>query len=223
MEAILRLQGICKAYHQRPILQDFSLEIHPGDFILLTGESGIGKTTLLNIMAGFEQPDAGSVIFEHTELTKASQRVKMQLYRQKMSFVFQHGNLVKDRSVKWNLELPLIPLGVSKAEKEKRIAAALEEVNLSCLLTEKVVCLSGGEMRRLAVARALIKPFDLLFLDEPTASLDHESAETIVRVLEKYKQQGKTIVTSTHDTELFMTLATSIVQVQAPSAAHSQN
>ena len=64
-------------------------------------------------------------------------------------------------------------------------------MNLSCLLTEKVVCLSGGEMRRLAVARALIKPFDLLFLDEPTASLDHESAETIVRVLEKYKQQGK--------------------------------
>ena len=78
-------------------------------------------------------------------------------------------------------------------------------------------------MRRLAVARALIKPFDLLFLDEPTASLDHESAETIVRVLEKYKQQGKTIVTSTHYTEHFTTLATSIVQVQAPSAAHSQN
>ena len=147
MDSMLSLQGINKAYHKHVIIHDLSIEIHQGDFVMIMGESGSGKTTLLNIMSGFEQPDSGKVFYNEIELSKASRHTKMILYREHMSFVFQHGNLVNDRSIRWNLELPLVPMGLSRLEKEKQIASVLTEVGLDCDPTEKVICLSGGEMR----------------------------------------------------------------------------
>lgn len=186
MAPILRLRGVSKSYGEsgrRQVLQGISLDLAAGEYVAIMGESGIGKSTLLNLVAGLDAADAGSIALDGTELSALGDREWTLLRRRAMGFVFQAFHLLPHLSVAGNVELPLALNGVHGAQAQRRVAAMLEAVGLASRARSLPRELSGGEMQRVAVARALVHGPRLLLADEPTGNLDPESASQVLRLL----------------------------------------
>lgn len=177
-----------------------TLAIEAGEWVALRGPSGSGKTTLLGVLGGMIAPTSGDVLFEGESIVRLREHHRAELRRTKIGFVFQSLALVPEMSVLENVLLPLVPGGGAKSGDEARALASLAEVGLDrSKALARAAMLSGGERQRAAIVRALIRGPKLLLLDEPTAHLDRESAESILALLEKQKEAGRTIVVSTHD------------------------
>lgn len=181
-----------------------TLDIFSGQFVAIIGRSGSGKTSLLNLMAGLDQPTTGNVIFEGREMTALSDADLVDLRRRKIGFVFQSFGLMPLLSAYENVELPLHINGVPWRERRRRALEALELVGLGPRSRHRPYELSGGEQQRVAIARALVRDPDVVFADEPTGELDTATAisiSTILRDIALYR--GVTVVVAAHD----MTLA----------------
>jgi putative ABC transport system ATP-binding protein len=177
-----------------------SITIAAGEWVALRGPSGSGKTTLLGVLGGMIAPTSGDVLFEGESIVRLREHHRAELRRTKIGFVFQALALVPEMSVLENVLLPLVPDGGAKAEDETKALAALADVGLDRgKALARASLLSGGERQRAAIVRALIREPKLLLLDEPTAHLDRESAESILALLGKQKAAGRTIIVSTHD------------------------
>ena len=193
----VKLQNVMKKFDNKVVLDNLNLEIDAGELVAITGKSGKGKTTILNIIGMLEKPDSGKVLLFGKETSKKNMS---QLLREKVAYLFQNFALIDNESIEKNLDVALVYSKLSKKEKQHEMKKALAEVGLDEKeLSQKIYSLSGGEQQRVALARALLKPCELVLADEPTGSLDEENRNDVMRLLKKLHEQGKTVVVVTHD------------------------
>lgn len=188
------IEGIdlCKRFGEKELFNNLSFQIDDEEFICFSGESGKGKTTLLNMIGMIEPPSSGKILFDGDEVKTNSERLSY--FRNKVGFIFQNFALVEGKTVEQNLAL------VRKSNRSDiSIEEALNKVGLSDKIKEKVYALSGGEQQRVALARLFIKKCDVILADEPTGSLDSHNANMVLDILKSLNAQGKTVVLVTHD------------------------
>ena len=183
---MLSIRKLNKSYagaRERAVLRDIGLEVARGSYVAIMGESGIGKSTLLNLIAGLDTPDSGSIMLDGTELTVLDDDARTLLRRDRMGFVFQAFHLLPHLTVVQNVALPLVLCGHSPAQCAQRALEMLDAVGIAALAASHPRQLSGGEMQRVAIARALVHRPQLVLADEPTGNLDPDSAHQVLRVL----------------------------------------
>jgi putative ABC transport system ATP-binding protein len=183
--AVLRLENLSKRYSpDRPaIFERLELELRPGEYLAVMGESGVGKSTLLNLLAGLDQPDSGRVLLDGVDLSSLDDDAVTLLRRRAVGFVFQAFHVLPYLSVEQNVALPLDLLGVAEPERGQRTGLMLAAVGIAPLASRYARELSGGEMQRIAIARALVHRPRLLLADEPTGNLDPRSAAQTLGLL----------------------------------------
>jgi putative bacteriocin export ABC transporter, lactococcin 972 group len=197
--AIVQLSEITKRYGEKVVLNKFSLKINSGDFIALTGESGRGKSTVLNIIGLLEDYDEGELIIDgEREITPNSTK-STKILREKISYLFQNFALIDEETVYYNLQLALKYVSGTKKEKKEKIIRALNIVGLDGYEEQKIYELSGGEQQRVAIARIILKPCEVILADEPTGSLDEKNRDIVLDLLKELNHQGKTVIIVTHD------------------------
>ena len=197
---MLELRGVSKRYHSdRTVLADVSLKLATGEYVAVMGESGVGKSTLLNIIAGLDISDSGVVLFEQTDLASLADDDLTRLRRERMGFVFQAFHLLPYLSVARNVELPLALLGAAVKTARPLVDDILAAVGLLHRSDSLPHELSGGEMQRVAIARALVHRPRLILADEPTGNLDPETADQVLGILRtQIKRTGAAGILVTH-------------------------
>jgi putative ABC transport system ATP-binding protein len=184
-DPVLRLANLSKRFStDRPaIFEGVDLELRQGEYLAIMGESGVGKSTLLNLLAGLDTPDSGRVFLEGVDLSKLDDDAKTLLRRRAVGFVFQAFHVLPYLSVEQNVALPLDLLGIGEPERSRRTQAMLVAVGIEALARRHSKELSGGEVQRVAIARALVHRPRLVLADEPTGNLDTRSAAQILALL----------------------------------------
>jgi len=196
---LIELKDITKRFGKKSILNKFSLEVQEGEFIAIMGNSGSGKSTILNIIGLLEPFDNGQLIIDGEINIAPNSSKSTKLLREKISYLFQNFALVDDETVAYNLELALKYVKGSKKEKFEKLKNALDIVGLKDYEKRKIYELSGGEQQRVAIARIMLKPCKIILADEPTGSLDEKNREVVLDLLKKLNLDGKTVVIVTHD------------------------
>lgn len=184
------------------VLKNVSLEIEKGDFFVIMGKSGCGKTTLLNVLGGIVKPISGTYLFENSNVLKFNNK-QMAVFRNKnVGFIVQNFALINEMTVFQNIMLPLIYGRVKKSESEKRVLDAMNIVDISQYKDKFPYQLSGGEQQRVAIARSIAADTKVILADEPTGALDEINGKKIIEIFKQLNNNGKTIVMVTHDGEL---------------------
>ncbi|EGO8503192.1 ABC transporter ATP-binding protein [Enterococcus faecalis] len=189
---MIQIKNLCKNFDEHVLFKNFNLIINDGDFLCITGDSGTGKTTLLNMIGQLEPYQEGEILFEGKPIE--TKKDKLDLFRKKLGFIFQNFVLVESKTVEENLKL------IRKEDRtDVSIDSALKMVGLDDKKNSKVYTLSGGEQQRVAMARLYLKKCKYILADEPTGSLDRKNAEKIFEILKQLNDIGKTIIIVTHD------------------------
>ncbi len=203
---LIRLKSVTKSYlGKEPIFSDLNLTISKGEFLFLTGISGAGKSTIFKLIVGLEAPDTGSVRFDGVEVNKLS-KSQIPIHRRSIGMVFQDYKLLNHRTTENNISIPLKIAGFNRYQQDKKIQRIAKELNLNSILKQKVGSLSGGEQQLVAIARAAIHSPKLVLADEPTANLDHKSAQNILNILSLLNTRGITVIIATHDIQLIKSM-----------------
>ncbi|MFX0101478.1 MAG: ABC transporter ATP-binding protein [Candidatus Hodarchaeota archaeon] len=203
-DIMIKTENVQKEYKLRGqiirALIDINVEIYSGEFVVIQGSTGCGKTTLLNVLSGLDVPDDGKVFLDGENISRASEARLSSIRSQKVGFVFQDFNLIENLTAIENVEALLWPTPLHKKEIEKRCIAALRDVNMLERKDHVPNELSGGEKQRIAVARAIVHQPRVLFADEPTGNLDPKSGEELLNLFVKLNKDYKTtIIVVTHD------------------------
>jgi len=203
-DTLVRVSGVDKVFRRGSeeihVLGGLDLEIPRGEFLALMGPSGSGKSTLLNLVGGLDRPSEGRVEIDGLRIDKLSDRKLAGWRARHVGLVFQFYNLMPVLNAQKNVELPLLLTKLSKSERKKRAAIALDIVGLSHRAGHYPRQLSGGEQQRTGIARAIVTDPTLLLCDEPTGDLDRKSGDEILDLLQALnREQGKTIIMVTHD------------------------
>ena len=203
-EPIVRIRDLVKEYRRDAetlrVLDGLSLDIAAGDFVALMGPSGSGKSTLLNLIGGLDRPTSGVLEVDGLRVDQLSGGALARWRADHVGFVFQMYNLLPVLSAERNVELPLLLKDLTREQRRRRVAAALQLVGLSDRARHRPRELSGGQEQRVGIARAIVTDPTLLLCDEPTGDLDRKSGDGILDLLQALNQeQGKTIIMVTHD------------------------
>lgn len=202
---MIEIKNISKTFGNQVIFKDFSMSIEDGEFVIISGASGKGKTTLLNIIGGLERCDSGEIIIDGKPLD--SQKSLREYWKNKVGFLFQNFALVENKTVEQNLKI------IKKDTRSNyKTDDILEKIGLLQKKKERVYSLSGGEQQRLALARLFLKKCDIVLADEPTGSLDRKNAEIVINMLKELNECGKTVVLVTHD-ESFKKMGRKVIEL----------
>lgn len=201
---VLRLERVDKSYRrgdeQVRVLADFDFAVHAGEFVVVTGASGAGKSTLLHIAGGLDAPDRGTVAVTGHDVWSMGKGARAAFRRRNLGFVFQFFNLVPMLTAVQNVSLPLVLDGVSARTADARAEELLQRVGLADRARYRPAELSGGQMQRVAVARALVARPSLVLADEPTGNLDRQSSTEVLELLRTLSEEdGAAVVMVTHD------------------------
>lgn len=192
---MIEIKNISKSFGDKVLFNEFNLTINKGEYVIFSGRSGCGKTTLLNMIGSLEKIDSGTINVDGIDIFK--RKNQQQYLSNKVGFLFQNFALIEDKTVFENLKL------IKKSNQSgTTIEEALERVKLADKKNSKVYTLSGGEQQRIALARLMIKKCDLILADEPTGSLDKENANEVMTILEDLNKEGKTVIVVTHDDDI---------------------
>jgi len=196
---MLLVDALTKRFGSRAVLDGLGMRVASGEYVAIVGESGSGKSTLLNLIAGLARPDAGRVEVDGTDLAALDAAGRTLARRRKLGFVFQSFHILPHLTVEQNVELPLVLLGAGRDERAQRVGELLGAVGLGDRGASMPRELSGGELQRVAVARALVHRPALLLADEPTGNLDPDTADTVLDLLARtIKAQGAAGILVTH-------------------------
>jgi putative ABC transport system ATP-binding protein len=204
----IELNDIHKSYYlatgeEIPVLRGVDLTIKKGEFVAIMGESGCGKTTLLNILGCLHPIDSGKYLLSGEDLGGVSDDYTLAYIRnKKMGFIFQQFNLFARLTAVKNVSLPALYAGVSREEREAKAIELLKSVGMGERTRHKPSELSGGQQQRIAICRALINDPEIILADEPTGALDSKSGLELMKIFKSFKYQGKTLVMVTHTTEV---------------------
>lgn len=179
-------------------LNQVNFEVKEGEYISIMGPSGCGKSTLLNILGMLDNPSDGEYYFLEEEVARYSERQRANLRKSNIGFVFQSFNLIDELTVFENVELPLLYLGVSGADRKKRVEEVLEHMQIMHRRNHFPQQLSGGQQQRVAVARAVVSNPKLILADEPTGNLDSAHGEEVMKILNELNSAGTTVIMVTH-------------------------
>ena len=204
---MIEVKNVTKTYGKKQnaflALDDVSFTIPDGASVAIIGKSGSGKSTLMHAMSGLDRPEKGQVVIDGEDILKLKTKQVDKFRAQKIGFIFQSFFVQANESVSDNVSLPLEIADLSRGERKKKIAAALESVELTEKLKSKAKNLSGGQKQRLAVARAIVNEPQIIFADEPTGNLDSVTGQKVEDMLFGYnKDKGVTLIVVTHDDEL---------------------
>lgn len=206
-DAAISIKQLSKSYQesgqQHAIFSGLHLQVSRGEFIVLLGRSGSGKSTFLNLVSGIDPPDSGKIIINGTDITGLSEHDRTLFRRHHIGFVFQSYNLIPTLTVVENLLLPLELIKRVTPNNRGYVAELLDKLKLSGRLDSYPDRLSGGEQQRVAIARALIHDPDVILADEPTGNLDLDTAEQVLELLDiLVRKAGKTMIMATHSQEV---------------------
>lgn len=205
--ALVELKNVCRSFRKGEEtitpLDDVTLEIHEGDFVSLMGPSGTGKSTLLNLVAGIDRPDSGSITVAGTEITSLSRGQLADWRAANLGYIFQTHNLIPVLTAYENVELPTLLLKQTAAQRRQRVELALKAVGLSDRADHYPRQLSGGQEQRVGIARAIVANPRVVVADEPTGSLDATTSEQIQDLLQRLNRElGMTVLMVTHDRDV---------------------
>lgn len=193
---MIKINNLCKKYGEHIIFNDFTMSISDGELIAITGKSGCGKTTLLNMIGAIEPFDSGNIYVNEYNLSE--KKCLLEYYRRETGFLFQNFGLIDNKTVKENLEI-IKPRYRNDISVEK----ALDRMGLLTKMNEKVYKLSGGEQQRIAIARLLLKKSSIILADEPTGSLDRQNGDEVFNILKEInRSMNETVIIVTHDIRL---------------------
>lgn len=198
MDAIIQLIHVSKWHDRKAALSDVTLEIEKGEFVLLMGSSGAGKSSLLRMLIGEEQPDEGQIFVHGRNVTKL-RPTEIPYLRRKVGAVFQDFRLLPKKSVFDNVALPLIVQGVSEKDIRRKVTEALRAVDVDHKKDQLPNSLSTGEQQRVCIARAIVNGPVVLLADEPTGNLDPERTREIMELFKLINARGTTVIVATHD------------------------
>lgn len=204
---MLKIRNLSKSYRDGKssiqVLKNINYTFEKGKSYGIVGKSGSGKSTLMHIMAGLDTPTEGKIFYNNHNISLYSENKRALLRNRKIGFIFQQFFLLPNKTVKENIELPLIIRGESYKDIDKKSRKIIEEVNLTEQMHQKAINLSGGEKQRVAIARALITEPEIIFADEPTGNLDSENGDKIINLLFELHRKHKTIlIIVTHDFDI---------------------
>jgi putative ABC transport system ATP-binding protein len=206
VEVVIDVRDVVKTYGEGDAvvhaLAGVSIAIERGDFVTIMGSSGSGKSTLMNILGCLDVPTSGAYFLDGVNVASLNERSLAELRNEKIGFIFQSFNLLKRTSAVRNVEVPLAYAGASRRERRKRAYEALRSVGLAGKEENLPNQLSGGQMQRVAVARALVTDPAMVLADEATGNLDSKSTEDVIALLENLNKNGRTIVWITHEDEV---------------------
>jgi putative ABC transport system ATP-binding protein len=199
---MIKTKNLRKVYTTEEVettaLNDINLDIKEGEYVSLMGPSGCGKSTLLNVLGLIDQPTSGQYFFLGEEISKYSERKRASLRKNNIGFIFQSFNLIDELTVYENVELPLLYLGFSAAERKKRVSEVLEQMQLMARKNHFPQQLSGGQQQRVAVGRAVVARPKLILADEPTGNLDSTHGEEVMKLMSDLHEAGAAVVIVTH-------------------------
>jgi putative ABC transport system ATP-binding protein len=197
---LIEAKSLVKSFGNQKVLTGLSFDVQENEMVAIMGKSGTGKSTLLNILGLLDKPDQGDLMmFGLTNIRPFSSKASS-ILRNKIGFLFQNFALIDNKTVEYNLALAL--KNRHKVNKSLEISEALKQVGLEGFEKKHIYQCSGGEQQRIAVARLLLKPCELVLADEPTGSLDLQNRDEIVRLMSLLKESGKTVLVVTHDPEV---------------------
>ena len=200
---MINVKNISKSYKDAIVLNNVSLEINKGDFTAVMGPSGSGKSTLLYSISSMDNPDEGEVVFEGIDVYKLSESELSKFRLNKMGFVFQNSQMLKNLSIFDNIILPGM---VAKRESievvRARATELMSKMGIEDIKDRDIREVSGGQLQRAAICRAMINSPEILFMDEPTGALNSEAASQVMEILKKLNQEGISIMLVTHDAKM---------------------
>ena len=204
---VIRLRDVRKEYvvgdSHIHALDGVSLTVSPGEFVCISGRSGSGKSTMLNMLAGLEKPTSGEIVILDKHIENMSESARIRFRRQYIGFVFQSYNLMPQYTAVENVELPLMLRGIGKRERRKQALAVMEQVGIVSHAEHKPSELSGGQQQRVGIARALITKPPIVFADELTGNLDTKTSAEIMDLLTGlFRSSGTTFLLVSHDPDM---------------------
>ena len=203
---LLQGQSIFKSFGKGDarthVLKGVDMNLEAGEFVAIMGKSGCGKSTLLNLLSTLDQTDKGQIFFEGKDISQLSDDEAAKLRLESFGFVFQMPRMVKNLTILDNILLPSLTYKKDKEAAKQQALALMNEIGISDLADKRISQVSGGQLQRAGICRALINNPNLIFADEPTGALDSKSGQEVMKLFSKYHQAGKTILMVTHDMAL---------------------
>lgn len=211
---MIKLEKVSKKYGVGPtVLSDINLSVEKGEFVFLVGPTGSGKTTIFRLIIRELLPTEGSIIIDKWDIVNLPRR-KVPHLRKKIGVIFQDLKLLADRTIFENVALPLEVIGLRPQDAKTRVEEVLSSVGILEHKDKFPVQLSGGELQRTAIARALILSPDILLADEPTGNLDNDTSWEIIKLLSDINEKGTTIVMATHNSEIIKKLSKRVIALE---------